>query len=85
MSHNTHMSTIQSVIKSFRERKGLSVQAFSNLAGVSPSTYYYVMLEKKQVGYPKVLKMLEACGYTLTPTPISEVETPNEQEGVLHV
>lgn len=78
------MNTIQSVIKNFRHRNGLSIQAFSSLAGVSPSTYYYVMFEKRQVGYPKILKMLNVCGYDLVPMPINEAEPPTEPEEAPH-
>lgn len=73
------------IIVSFKESSGLSVDELMQRAGIKSRTPYYNMISgRKPVSLTIIDKMLRVCGYTLTPTPISEVETPNEQEEVLH-
>lgn len=75
------------IIVSFKESSGLSVNELMQRAGIKSRTPYYNMISgRKPVSLTIIDKMLRVCGYTLTPTPISEVETPNnEPEEVNHL
>lgn len=69
------------IIVSFKESSGLSVDELMQRAGIKSRTPYYNMISgRKPVSLTIIDKMLRVCGYTLTPTPITQAETPNEPE-----
>lgn len=72
------------LVKKHLESSGESIQSFVERADVGRSSYYDLMLDRHVTTVPVLQKILRACGYKLTITPISTAapSTPTEPEEV---
>ena len=68
------------LVKKHLESSGESIQSFVERADVGRSSYYDLMLDRHVTTVPVLQKILRACGYklTITPIPTSAPNTPNE-------
>lgn len=74
------------LVKKHLESSGESIQSFVERADVGRSSYYDLMLDRHVTTVPVLQKILRACGYklTITPIPTAAPNTPTEPEEVKH-
>lgn len=74
------------LVKKHLESSGESIQSFVERADVGRSSYYDLMLDRHVTTVPVLQKILRACGYklTITPIPTASPITPTEPEEVNH-